>query len=406
MGDKTSMAAIVVFLITGALLVIALFAVINTLTFPRLRAPRHGANEPVFTPSVQTPRLSVLIPARDEAAVIGYTVRALLAQHYPCFEVIVLDDHSSDGTGAIAQAAAGGDSRLRVIEGADLLSGWLGKNWACHQLAQAAAESKFKPEYLIFADADVGWTPGALSALAAELRRTDADLLTVWPTQTTKTWGERLIVPLMALVVLGYLPIPLVHHTPWRVFAAANGQCMAFRRRAYDKVGGHIAVRGEIVEDIALSRRIKGRGLRLRMADGAGVIGCRMYRSWKEVRAGYAKNIIAGYGDSVIALLLASVFHWLVFLLPALWLLLGWLFSDVPFGAGSWPAWPLALTTIGLLIRALTAAATRQRVRDALLLPVSVLLMTRIAAQAIEWRWRHGGPQWKGRTITRAATPR
>jgi chlorobactene glucosyltransferase len=369
-------------LIAPPLTVILLTAALNAITFPRLRKTKLTPPSP--------PYVSVLIPARDEADVIAYTVKSLLAQQYPAFEIILLDDNSTDGTGEIARAAAGGDSRLHVIAGQPLLPGWLGKNWACHQLAGAA-----RGEILLFTDADVNWKPGALSALIHHLTRTSADLLTAWSTQTTITWGERLIVPLIALVILGYLPAFLVHWTPFPALAAANGQCLAFRRKAYDRIGGHISARSRIVEDIVLARRIKAAGLRLRMADGAGLITCRMYRSWRGVRDGFAKNIIAGYGGRAIFLLLATAFHWLIFLVPPLWLIGGGLLPADPL----YPLVPFLLTGAGLLIRAITAVATRQRVRDAIFMPISALLMTRIAAQALYWQLRYGGVHWKGRII-------
>lgn len=365
---------------TLALIVITAIAVLNTFTFPRLRPAQPD----------DSPTVSLLIPARNEAKVIGPTVAHLLAQNYPNFEIILLDDNSSDGTAATARQAAGADPRLRVLSGQPLPAGWLGKNWACHQLAQAATG-----DWLIFTDADVRWSSGALSALLAQAQPTRADLLTVWPTQQTITWGERLVVPLMALAIWGYLPLPLVHHTRLAAFAAANGQCLAFRRAAYTQIGGHEPVRATVLEDVTLARRVKAAGLRLRMVDGAGLISCRMYPDWSAVLSGYAKNILAGYGNSVALLLLAALFHWLLFLLPWLWLALGWLTPALP----GWPGWPLALVGLGLGVRLLTAAATRQRLLDGLLLPVSVLLMTRIAAQAIWWHY-HGGPRWKGRTIT------
>ena len=142
--------ALLIIVITTPLLVFAGVAILNALTFPRLRRS---------TAPIDGPHLTILIPARNEAAVIGATVRHLLDQDYPHFDVMVLDDDSADGTGDLARAVAAGDLRLRVIGGAPLPPGWLGKNWACYQLAEQA-----EGEWLIFTDADVRWEPGALAA--------------------------------------------------------------------------------------------------------------------------------------------------------------------------------------------------------------------------------------------------
>jgi chlorobactene glucosyltransferase len=216
----------------------------------------------------------------------------------------------------------------------------------------------------------------------------------VWSTQHTVTWSERLIVPLMAFVILGYLPALAVHHTRFASLAAANGQVMLFRRDAYQRIGGHDSVKNAIVEDIRLARRVKQHGLRLRMADGNGLIVCRMYRSWREVREGYAKNIRAGYG-STAGLIAGTLFHWAILLFPWAWLLLG---ANTP-QQFAFPVTPLALIALGVLVRALTAHVTRQRVIDALALPISALIMTVIAGQALVWQARYGGVRWKGRTI-------
>lgn len=355
-----------------ALFIIGFTTVANLVTFPRL-----GRQSISPAPVDPLPLVSILIPARDEAAVIGSTVRSLLGQTYPNIELLVLDDQSSDGTAAAAEAAAGGSDALRVLPGKSLPDGWLGKNWACQQLAEAATG-----DLLLFTDADVRWRPDAVAALVADGDAMQADLLTVWPTQETVTWPERLVVPLMALAILGYLPLVAVHYLPWSMFAAANGQCLCFRRPTYDSIGGHAAVAGEVVEDVALARRVKAAGGRLRMADGNERIGCRMYEDWPEVRDGFAKNILSGHGGSVLFLLLSTVFHWMVFVLPWLLMVVDWRFG-------------LAVAA-GVAIRAATAAFTHQRVFDALLMPVSVVLMTLIAGRAIWWHWR-GGPVWKGR---------
>jgi chlorobactene glucosyltransferase len=373
----------------------------NLLFFPKLhhRGPPNG-------PALGSrPLVSVLIPARNEAAVIDGTVRRLLAQSYGNFELIVLDDNSEDGTGDLARAAAGGDPRLCVIGGKRLPSGWAGKNWACYQLSEAA-----RGEVLLFTDADTIWAPQGLEALVREMVHNGADLQTVWPTQITETWAERLTVPNMALVVMGYLPILLTHFTRWSAFAAANGQVMAFRRGAYDRIDGHAGVRGDVVEDVKLARRIKAATLRLRMADGNQLISCRMYTGWLSVRNGFAKSIVGGYG-SVFGVLLAILFHVTVFLLPPLWLLLGWPdTSSFPVSIGAlsltmpgWPAWPAVLTVAGMSVRAVTAWFTHQRSRDALLMPATVVVMTAISLLACWWQMRYGGPVWKGRLVRAGA---
>jgi chlorobactene glucosyltransferase len=319
--------------------------------------------------------------------------------------LIVLDDNSDDGTGGLARAEAEGDARLCVMQGRPLPAGWAGKNWACHQLAEAA-----RGEVLVFTDADTVWAPEGLEAVVREMVQNRADLQTVWPTQITETWAERLTVPNMALVVVGYLPIVLTHFTRWPAFAAANGQLMAFRRHAYTKIDGHAGVRGDVVEDVKLARRIKAAGLHLRMADGDRLISCRMYSDWTSVRNGFAKSIVGGYG-SLFGVLLSIVFHVMVFLLPALWLIVGWLNPHAfPSSAGpahvtlpGWPVWPAALTTAGMGVRATTAWFTHQRARDALLMPATVVVMTAISLLACWWQVRHGGPIWKGRLIRGSA---
>lgn len=415
------LASLVPLMISAALIGVFTIAVTNALTFPRLhRAPSQAASESPFslgplppvlpTTAVQAgpildyatqPEVTILIPARNEAAVIATTVTAILQQDYPHLQLLVLNDHSDDGTAAAAQCAAGDDSRFRLLNGQPLPTGWMGKNWACHQLAEATGpvdacltKRVSVPDILVFTDADVLWQPGAVSALVTEFQRSSADLLTIWPTQITVTWGERLTVPLMALAVLGYLPLYLAQDFYHPLAAAANGQCMAFRRTAYSAIGGHAAVRGAVVEDVRLAQHIKSAGLKLRMADGNELLRCRMYDGWHAVLDGYAKNILAGHGNHVPLLLLSTLFHWAVFVWPWFWLTAG-----TRWTLPAWPIWPALLVILGIGARAVTAAATRQRSGDALLMPVSVALMTWVAARALWWRWRFGGVVWKGRIL-------
>jgi chlorobactene glucosyltransferase len=379
------MEILVVFLL-GVLVIIAVTTVVNTLTFPRL----ERATRPVGNPSSQNlPHVSILIPARNEVDVIGESVAAHLAQEGAHLEVLVLDDRSSDGTGQCALQAGVGDERLRVLRGEALPPGWIGKNWACHQLARQA-----QGEILVFTDADVRWRSGALRALLRLMDAQRAAMLTVWPTQRTYTWSERLVVPLMMFAILGYLPEIAVRRLPLVAFAAANGQCLAFRREVYERIGGHQRVRAAIVEDVSLARLAKRAGYRLVMALGDRQVETRMYQNWAEVRNGFAKNILAGHAGRPLLLLVSSVFHWALFILPWAWLLAGW-----PFSLPGWPWVPLAMIALGLGARALSAATSGQRVIDALFMPFSVLSMTVIAALSLWWHYRHGGPQWKGRWI-------
>ena len=156
--------------VTVAFLIFWLTAVANLFLFPRLESARPAT----------TPFVSILIPARNEADVIGRTVQQLLRQTYPHFELLLLNDQSEDDTAVRAVAAAQGDSRFRLLNGRPLPAGWLGKNWACHQLAQAAAG-----DLLLFTDADVRWQPNALAALIAFQQQQQADLTSIWPTQQT-----------------------------------------------------------------------------------------------------------------------------------------------------------------------------------------------------------------------------
>lgn len=364
---------------TLALLYMLATALHNYISFPRL-APA--------TTAAALPPVSVLIPARNEAERLEPTLRSLLDSRYPAFEVWVLDDASDDETAKIAHHIAAGDARVQIVSGAPLPSGWLGKNWACWQLAPLA-----RHDLLLFTDADVHWSHEALAAVVQQMHDTQADLLTIWPTQHTGTWGERLLVPLMTFALLAYLPVRWAHDAGKPTAAAANGQCLLFRRSTYDAVGGHRAVRASVIEDIHLAQRIKQCGLRLRMADGAGLVSCRMYHDLSSAINGYTKNILAGHGDSPWLLLLSTLFHVGVFVGPWFWLL-----------AGA-SRWPLPLIALGLLARVLTAAAARQRVADAFLLPISVLLVTAIALRALWVRLRRAGPQWKGRHIRPAEEP-
>ncbi len=338
---------------------------VNAFTFPRLR--------PGSVDSGLRARTSLLVPARDEARNLPETVPALLAQG--AGEVLVLDDGSSDATPALLADLARRHRGLRVVSGKPLPAGWVGKSWACQQLAAEA-----RGDVLVFTDADVRWRRGALDAVLSGMERSGADLLTAWPRQRTVTLWERITVPQLDTLLLGALPWPAATRSRRASLAAANGQLMAWRRAAYAAVGGHGAVRAEVLEDMALARRARRAGLGLFMALGGPLLETRMYRGGREVRAGFGKNLLAAVGGRRAALaalvaanLLAHTLCWPLALADRRWLWVG---------------------ALSLALRAGAELKARRAPLDSVLQPFAPLALAAIAWRALAWR---GGYVWKAR---------
>ena len=297
--------------------------VINILLMPRLRPETAPAG---------TPRVSVLVPARNEALRIRTCLESLLQQNYPSLEILVLDDESQDATAEIVRAlgfSTDPESSRRLIPGARLPPGWAGKSWACHQLAEVA-----RGEYLLFTDADTIHQPGAVSSAMAAALRLRCDLLTLWPHQITVTFAEKLVIPLMFVVGGSYLPHWLLfwsQRAPWLARAlgskflarcgTACGQFLLFRRESYFKIGGHRAVGAHLVEDISLAREIARRipqGWRLATCDGTRLVSCRMYTSLGQIWDGFTKNLWPVFDGDWVGFWLAIVWQSLVCVLPFL----------------------------------------------------------------------------------------
>ncbi|ANE42586.1 glycosyltransferase [Deinococcus puniceus] len=336
---------------------------VNAVTFPRLRPRPLPAGGP---------RVSILIPARNEAHNLPRTLPGVLAQG--AHEVLILDDHSTDGTGELACRLG-----ARVIRGEDLPEGWFGKPWACDQLARAATG-----DILIFTDADVTWGPGALGAVVHQLEASGADLLSALPRQDNQTPGERLLTPLVDLVVLSYLPYPVLK-LPFPAASAANGQLMAFRRDTFERAGGYRLVRNEVLEDTLLASRLKAQGGRLAMALGGDCIGVRMYSSYPESVRGFGKNSLPLHLNSRALMTVALAGHLAVYTLP--WLL--------PSSSSGGAALRL-LRFAGLLERPLTNLITGRRkpadLAEGLLGPLTPLLALPVYLRAMRRR-----VTWKGR---------
>lgn len=272
---------------------------------------------PVPAPT-SAPKVSVCIPARNEETNIRRCVEAALRQDYPDFEVIVLDDRSTDSTLTLLKEIASRDSRLLPISGSDLPEGWAGKP---HALYQASALAK--GEWLCFVDADTFLAPNALSAVYAKAVETQADLFTVMTKQILGSFWERTVMPLvMTALSVGFSPRKV--NDPSRRDAVANGQFIFIKRSIYDLVGGHEKIKDQIVEDKALSENVKWNGHRLVVANGMQLISTRMYTSLETMWEGWTKNIYLGLRDHPSMLLLGA-FGATLALLAALFL----------------PVWPL-----------------------------------------------------------------
>jgi chlorobactene glucosyltransferase len=338
------------------------------------------------------PRLSALVPARNEEAHIGDCVRSLLAQDYPDFEVVALDDHSTDRTGAILAELSASDPRLRVLRGRDLPDGWLGKHWACQQLSEAAGG-----ELLLFTDADTRHGSRSFRHGAAALLAEDADLLTAFPHEETITWAEKLVVPVVPWAMFTFLPLALAYRTASPAFSATIGQYMLFRAPAYAQIGGHAAVRGDAVDDIALGRRIKAQGLRWRLADATHDVRCRMYQDAGQVFEGFSKNLFAGFSYRLLPFIVTWTWLLIAFVLP-IGVVLARLAGAVV------PALDTGIALIGVAAGLASWGLTYVRFGIPFYLiplyPVTLMAALYIALRSVFLVVR-GQSTWKGRTLVR-----
>lgn len=329
--------------------------------------------------------VTVLVPVRDEVDHVGPCVAAILRAADRCtgrVDVVVLDDESSDGTTEVVRALARRDDRVTPVDGAPVPPGWLGKPWACQQLAHAADPGT---TVLVFVDADVVLEPSGLSSTLALLRSSGLQLVCPYPRQLAATWAERLVQPLLQWSWMSTLPLGPAERSGRPSLTAANGQLLCVDAGAYHRAGGHQAVRGDVLEDMALLRAVKRTGGRGVVADGTLVATCRMYDGWHDVRDGYGKSLWAAFGSPAGAAAAVTAMT-LVHVVPAAAALRG---SSV--GALGYLA--------SVAGRTLVARRTGARsVPDAWWHPASVLLLDTLVVDSFRRR-RRGDLRWKGRAV-------
>lgn len=356
----------------------------------------------VSTPPVQAPAagalISIIVPARNEERNIARCVETLLNQDYPSFEVIVLDDRSSDGTPEILASISVRDPRLIVLGGVELPLGWAGKPHALYQAAGIA-----RGEWLLFIDADTFLEPNGLSAALASASQTGADLYTIMTEQILGSFWEKTIMPLvMTALSVGFSPSKV--NDPRTRDAIANGQFILIKRAVYDTIGGHKKLRNLIVEDKAISEQVKWSGFRLIVADGRGVASTRMYTSLPQIWEGWTKNIYLGLSDRP-GLLLLGVFGAFLALMAAIflpvWPALGlaWLANG---GSSTWMALMVIVESLlvwGLILyyRALIARQMGISGWYALTTPLGAGVFAAMMFTSA-WKVLSGqGVTWKGR---------
>jgi glycosyltransferase involved in cell wall biosynthesis len=263
-------------------------------------------------PPARFPKVSICIPARNEARCIADSVRAALAQDYPEFEVLVVDDRSEDDTGRLATEAAVDDPRFRLIGGEEPPKGWAGKPWACQRLSAEAVGELF-----LFIDADVCLAPWALHAAVREQQIRESSLLSLFGDWDLKGFWEAAVVPVVGWLIRGSVDLDEVNrrNSPQ---AFANGQFILVERRAYERVGGHGAVRAEVLDDVRLAKAFKMRALPCSMLHAPGAFQTRLYTSLKDIIAGYSKNLYEGMDRRLSLGLGAILFVFIGTLLPFL----------------------------------------------------------------------------------------
>jgi chlorobactene glucosyltransferase len=337
-----------------------------------------------------SPKVSVVIAARDEESDLPATLDDVLAQDYPNLEVVVVDGGSRDGTGWVVDARA---PRVRRLEEPPLPAGWVGKNWAC--ATGAAATSG---EWLLFLDADVRLDPSAVRTTLGWAQREGAAIASIAPCVEAVGLWERLVLPFYVQMVLTYFRAPHVNRARSRS-AMANGQFWLVRRHDYEALGGHAAVRGAVLEDVAIARRARAAGSSLRIAWAPSLASTRMYRDRHEMFEGILKNV---HGTEFSA---ARQFGFLAALVGLFWLPLGLL--PLGLAVGSIPLAGLgAFLTFALFGKhAAFSHAVGTPASYGLLYPVAVGFYVAVVATSLGRGWRGRPVRWKGREYPLGSGP-
>ena len=339
------------------------------------------------------PRVTVLIPARNEAEGIGRTVRSLLAQDYPGpFSIILVDDHSTDGTAGIAEGAADGDSRLSILRGQPLPKRWTGKLWALHQGLQKALETG-DAEFLLLSDGDIEHDAANLRRLVALAQNERRDLVSLMVRLRCKSFWERLLIPPFIFFFQKIYPFSWVND-PRRREAAAAGGCVLVRAATLQAAGGIAAIRDQLIDDCALASRIQQHGGVIWLGLSTKTRSLRTSPRLRDIWRMVTRTAFAQLDRSAAKLALTMVGMLVLYAAPLLALVHGVATQDG------------ALVILGALAWALMAASFIPTVRLyrlpmawSLLLPVAAFLYVLMTLDSARLHWLGRGSLWKGRHI-------
>jgi chlorobactene glucosyltransferase len=346
-------------------------------------------------PRYDGPRLSVIIPARNESRTIETVVHSIAASTYQALEILVVNDRSTDDTAIRTAALAAADHRVRLIEGEALPDGWFGKPWACLQGARAAGG-----DILVFTDADTRHAPALLPHAVGALDAEGAELLTISPRQRCETFWERVVMPqVWFLLGVRYHP-HAVNRARRARDVIANGQFIMVRRAAYERVGTHAAVRHEVAEDLALAQAFFRAGLRSYFAFAESLMETRMYESLPHLVEGWSKNIYLGgrrsFPEEPVRRALVPVALGVA--------LLFWLVPPAVLAGAAIGLWPALLpaagaaTALSVLFWMLMSAGMQVPVWYGLLYPLGAAVVLYIVARST-WRGARR-VEWRGRTYS------
>ncbi len=349
----------------------------NLITYPVLP---NAANY-TFNKS-QNLLLSILIPARNEEKNIEKILQNLVELsdlEAINFEIIVLNDHSTDNTAQIITQFTAQNSKIKLVNGSPLPEGWLGKNWACHQLAEVG-----KGNFYLFLDADVQLSNGAISNSIARMHTYKLDLLSLFPQQQMHSFGEQQIVPLMHYLLLNLLPLRLVRTSTLPSLSAANGQFMLFNASIYRQYLFHKKVKNNVLDDVNIMRFAKESKLKTEVLLGNHQVFCRMYTSGSEAFKGFSKNLFLGFGKNAIGFqLYFLLIFWLWF---PFWLWVDWRLSFLSFIL-------IAMQSIFISI-----LANQNSLRNLIYHPLQMILYTFIGLNSMYIHLTNQ-VEWKGRKV-------